>query len=160
MIDDTTICAVSTASGVGGIAVLRISGKEAFDIVDKIFVPLGRKASLREQNPYTVSYGKIVDDDNSIVDNVLVTVFKEPHSFTGENVVEIACHGSTYIQQAILRLLVDNGCVLATPGEFTKSFRRRENGFVASRSRCRPHCLYFESESSDGDTADERRFLG
>ena len=120
MIDDTTICAVSTASGVGGIAVLRISGKEAFDIVDKIFVPARRKASLREQNPYTVSYGKIVDDDNSIVDNVLVTVFKEPHSFTGENVVEIACHGSTYIQQAILRLLVDNGCVLATPGEFTK----------------------------------------
>ena len=120
MIDDTTICAVSTASGVGGIAVLRISGKEAFDIVDKIFVHVGRKASLREQNPYTVSYGKIVDDDNSIVDNVLVTVFKEPHSFTGENVVEIACHGSTYIQQAILRLLVDNGCVLATPGEFTK----------------------------------------
>ena len=120
MIDDTTICAVSTASGVGGIAVLRISGKEAFDIVDKIFVPARRKASLREQNPYTVSYGKIVDADNSIVDNVLVTVFKEPHSFTGENVVEIACHGSTYIQQAILRLLVDNGCVLATPGEFTK----------------------------------------
>lgn len=120
MIDDTTICAVSTASGVGGIAVLRISGKEAFDIVDKIFVPVGRKVSLREQNPYTVSYGKIVDADNSIVDNVLVTVFKEPHSFTGENVVEIACHGSTYIQQAILRLLVDNGCVLATPGEFTK----------------------------------------
>ena len=58
MIDDATICAVSTASGVGGIAVLRISGKEAFDIVDKIFVPVGRKASLWEQNPYTVSYGK------------------------------------------------------------------------------------------------------
>ena len=109
-----TICALSTAPGIGGIAVLRISGENAFEIADKIF-----SKSISEVESHTVHFGKIVQKDKSILDEVLVTVLHKGKSFTGENTVEIACHGSNFIQQEILSLLIHSGCRLANPGEFT-----------------------------------------
>lgn len=108
----STIAAISTPYGTGGIAVIRVSGPEAIRIVDSIFH--GRKP-LTEARPASVHYGMLLD-----IDEVLVSVFRAPHSFTGEDICEIACHGSTYIQQEILRTLVDAGCRLAEPGEFTR----------------------------------------
>ena len=114
-----TICAISTPDGSGGIAVIRVSGESAIQIVDSIFH--GRKP-LKEAQAYTVHYGEIVRSVNNkeVLDQVLVSVFRAPHSFTGENVVEIACHGSLYIQQTLLQWLVDAGCQLAKAGEFTQ----------------------------------------
>lgn len=112
------ICAISTAPGMGAIAVLRLSGEGAIDLTDGVFVsPSGKK--LAEAGGNTVHFGRVLDA-GELVDEVLVTVFRAPHSFTGEESVEIACHGSVYIQQRLLRLLVDAGARLATPGEFTQ----------------------------------------
>ena len=103
----STICAISTPYGSGGIAVVRVSGESAIAIVDKLFC--GRK-SLTEAKAYTVHYGEIrrggEEAKGEILDQVLVSVFRAPHSFTGEDVVEIACHGSMYIQQTLLQWLV------------------------------------------------------
>jgi tRNA modification GTPase TrmE len=117
--DNTTICAISTPPGQGGIAVIRISGENAFDICDKIYISNREGQTLVSQPPYTISFGKIVKESR-ILDEVLVAVFHGPNSFTGENTVEISCHGSVYIQQEILKLLLANGCRLAGPGEFTR----------------------------------------
>ncbi len=112
------ICAVSTAPGMGAIAVIRLSGDGAIALVDHCFVsPTGRK--LLDVAANTVHFGQIISD-GGVVDEVLVTVFHAPHSFTGEESVEIACHGSVYIQQSMLKLLVDMGARLAAPGEFTQ----------------------------------------
>ena len=114
-----TICAISTPYGGGGIAVIRVSGESAISIVDSLFH--GRK-SLKEAAAYTVHYGEVRRDarGEEVLDQVLVSVFRAPHSFTGEDVVEIACHGSVYIQQTLLQWLVDAGCQLAKAGEFTQ----------------------------------------
>ena len=114
-----SICAISTPYGSGGIAVVRVSGEQAIAIVDTLFH--GRK-SLTEAKAYTVHYGEIRRKarGEEILDQVLVSVFRAPHSFTGEDVVEIACHGSIYIQQTLLQWLVDAGCQLAKAGEFTQ----------------------------------------
>jgi tRNA modification GTPase len=109
------ICAVATPSGVGAIAVIRVSGLETFDIVNRIF----KGKNLNEVPTHTVHFGTI-RDDKTIIDEVLVTVFKNPKSFTKEDVVEIACHGSDYIIQKILQLLIKEGAELAQPGEFTQ----------------------------------------
>ena len=114
----STICAISTPYGSGGIAVIRISGKSAIAIADSIF---HAKKTLSEAAPYTVHYGEIIQgNEQEILDQVLVSVFRAPHSFTGEDVVEIACHGSMYIQQTLLQWLIDAGCRLAQAGEFTQ----------------------------------------
>ena len=113
---NTTICAISTPFGSGGIAVVRVSGESAIKIVDGLF--RGRK-SLNDAKAYTVHYGEIVKEQE-VLDQVLVSVFRAPHSFTGEDVVEVACHGSVYIQQTLLQWLVDAGCQLAKAGEFTQ----------------------------------------
>ena len=118
MKNDNTICAISTPQGVGGIAVIRMSGEEAFDICDKVFVSASGK-KVAGQKGYSVLFGKIADGEKTI-DEVLVSVFRAPHSFTGEHSVEISCHGSMYIQQEILRLLISNGASLAKNGEFTQ----------------------------------------
>jgi len=115
---NTTICAISTASGQGAIAVIRVSGPQAIEICDKVFVSTIPNKKLSIVKPNTVHYGSIFDG-KQLIDEVLVSVFKAPHSFTGENSVEIACHGSQYIQQQILQLLVKNGAELAQAGEFT-----------------------------------------
>ena len=114
-----TICAISTAPGVGGIAVIRISGELAFTACDAIFKPFTAGVTVSAMAPNTIRFGQIVAD-NELVDEVLVSVFHAPHSFTGENVVEIACHGSQFIQQEILKLVLAQGCRLAQPGEFTQ----------------------------------------
>lgn len=114
-----TICAISTAPGVGGIAVIRISGKEAISLCDRIFQPRKAGKSLALQPAYSLTYGTIVEKGEA-VDDVMMALFRAPHSFTGEDTVEITCHGSVYIQQRILQLLVATGCRLAKPGEFTQ----------------------------------------
>lgn len=107
-----TICAISTPHGTGGIAVIRVSGAEAFSIVDTFFKG---KQRLQDAAGYSAHYGQFGN-----IDDVVVTVFRAPHSFTGEDTIEIACHGSLYIQQEILRLLIEAGCRPARPGEFTQ----------------------------------------
>ena len=114
-----TICAISTAPGVGGIAVIRISGELAFTACDAIFKPFTAGVTVSAMAPNTIRFGQIVAD-HELVDEVLVSVFHAQHSFTGENVVEIACHGSQFIQQEILKLVLAQGCRLAQPGEFTQ----------------------------------------
>ena len=110
-----TICAISTPYGSGGIAVIRVSGDEAIAIVDTLFK--GR-TPLRDVPANTIHFGRIQKSD--ILDEVLCSVFRAPHSFTGEDTVEIACHGSLFIQQELLRWLIDAGCRAAEPGEFTR----------------------------------------
>lgn len=118
-----TICAVSTASGTGAIAVIRLSGTDSHDIARYIFRKNGNTMNVNEIEPYKVYYGEIFDpvpDDKPMVDDALVTFFKAPHSYTGEDSVEISCHGSEFVQQKILELLCVRGCRLAEPGEFSK----------------------------------------
>lgn len=112
----STICAISTPYGSGGIAVVRVSGTDAIALTDSLFH--GRKSLLAAQ-ANTIHYGTIARD-NEVLDEVLVSVFRAPHSFTGEDVVEIACHGSLYIQQTLLQWLIDAGCEPARAGEFTQ----------------------------------------
>ena len=115
-----TIAAISTAPGIGGIAVIRVSGSEAEKHCDAIFKAKNASSNIKKQFANTVSYGSIVSTKGEVIDDVLLSVFRAPHSFTGENVIEIACHGSVYIQQKILQLLLEQGCFLAQPGEFTQ----------------------------------------
>lgn len=114
MNSQSTICALATSPG-GAIAVIRVSGDKAIDIVSGIF-----SCSLEQALPNTVHYGTIVDEDSHIIDEVLVAVFRNPHSYTGEDSVEISCHGSRYIVNRILEILIKNGCQQALPGEFTQ----------------------------------------
>ena len=111
-----TICAISTPYGSGGIAVIRVSGPDAIRIVDSLFA--GR-TSLADTAANTVRHGRIQRADETL-DDVLCSVFRAPHSFTGEDTVEIACHGSLYIQQTLLQWLIDAGVQMAQPGEFTR----------------------------------------
>jgi len=112
----STVAAISTPYGSGGIAVIRVSGEQAIPVVDSLFC--GR-VSLRDALPNTVHFGRI-QRKNELLDEVLCSVFRAPHSFTGEDTVEIACHGSLYIQQEMLHWLIDAGCKAAEPGEFTR----------------------------------------
>ena len=115
-----TICAIATAQG-GAIGIVRVSGAEALSITDKIFHPTGKNPlPLTERKAYTVNFGQIKNEKGEIVDEVLVSLFRAPHSYTGENSVEISCHGSAYILQQVMQLLINNGCRTAGPGEFTQ----------------------------------------
>lgn len=113
-----TICAIATASGTSGIAVIRISGPEAVAFCNTIFARKNGREPLLSLHGYSICYGEITNKGEKI-DEVLVAVFRSPHSFTGEDTVEINCHGSLYIQHKILELLIERGCRLARPGEFT-----------------------------------------
>lgn len=117
--DQDTICAISTPPGTGGIAVIRLSGKESIAIADKIFHSAVKGKWLGSQKANTLHTGMIMEGDNP-VDEVVIALFRAPHSYTGEEIVEISCHGSPYIQQQILRLLISMGARLARPGEFTQ----------------------------------------
>jgi tRNA modification GTPase len=112
-----TIVALATPAGNGAIAVIRVSGSKSLTIVDDCFSPKG-KTKISEAKTHTLVFGDIKDGDE-IVDEVLVSIFKNPRSYTGEDSIEISCHGSTYIQGRIIDLLVRKGCRLAQPGEFT-----------------------------------------
>ncbi len=111
------IVALATPSGTGAIAVIRVSGPDAITLVDKLFKSIKGK-KLVAQKSHTIHLGNIVDGDK-ILDEALVSIFKGPHSYTGENVVEISCHGSPFIQQQIIQLLLRNGCRAASAGEYT-----------------------------------------
>ncbi len=115
---NSTICALSTVQGKGAIAVIRVTGENSIIIVDSIFKPLKGKP-LSETPGNRVRYGSIYDGD-VVIDEVLVSLYRTPHSYTGENMAEISCHGSQYIQQEILMLLLSRGAKLAAPGEFSK----------------------------------------
>jgi tRNA modification GTPase len=115
---EETICAPATTLG-GAIAVIRISGQESLTICDKIFYPLDKGIKLIDQKGYTVAFGEI-RSGKEIIDEVLLTVFRSPHSYTGENSAEISCHASQYIIRKILELLILNGAISAKPGEFTQ----------------------------------------
>lgn len=117
MIPSDNIIALATPSGAGAIAVIRISGKDAITICDAHFKSVSGK-QLINQATHTIHLGHIVKDDKDL-DEVLVSVFKNPNSYTGENVIEISCHGSPFIQQEIIQLFLRNGCRIANPGEFT-----------------------------------------
>lgn len=118
MLPVDTICAIATAPG-GAIGVIRISGPEAIAAADRIFCPM-IGAPLANRKPRTAVFGHIVGAQGEIVDEVLVTHFHGPNSYTGEDSVEISCHGSSYILQQVMRLLTAGGCRLAAPGEYTQ----------------------------------------
>lgn len=118
MIDNSTIYALATPSGNGAIAVIRLSGEEALQIADTLFRGKNKLKRLVSQKNYTIHFGSLVHKEE-VLDEVLVSLFKKPHSYTGEDVVEISCHGSVYIQQRIMQALSQCGARLANPGEFT-----------------------------------------
>lgn len=113
---DDTICAISTAPGVGGIAVIRVSGKQAVECVSRCW----NGVDINKMSTHTAHFGRIVDNAGETLDEVVFTLFKGPRSFTGEDVIEIACHGSTWIQQQIINTLITCGCRPAEGGEFTR----------------------------------------
>jgi tRNA modification GTPase len=115
---ENTICAPATAIG-GAIAVIRVSGLQSLNICDKIFFPLDKSIKLADQKGFTIAFGDI-RSASEVIDEVLVSVFKSPHSYTGEDSAEISCHASPYIVRRILELLIRNGAVPANPGEFTQ----------------------------------------
>ncbi|BBE20794.1 GTPase and tRNA-U34 5-formylation enzyme TrmE [Aquipluma nitroreducens] len=119
MLDQLTICAIATSPGMGAIATIRLSGEKALKIADSVFQSPKSKKKLADQKPNTLHFGSVTDE-NELIDEVVVSIFRTPHSFTGEDVVEITCHGSVYIQQRILQLLISKGARMALPGEFTQ----------------------------------------
>ena len=116
------IAAISTPSGIGGIAVVRVSGPSAISICDKVYRPFKAGNTLASRKTHTLTYGQIIDPESGeVIDEVVASVFRAPHSFTGEDVIEISCHGSLYIQQRILDVILSvEGIRLAEPGEFTR----------------------------------------
>lgn len=112
---DDTIVALSTPPGIGAIGIIRLSGSKAIELCNQVF----QGKNLENQASHTLHFGKIVDDHKNIIDEVLVSLFKAPNSYTGENVVEISCHGSPFILQRVIELLLQKGARNAEPGEFT-----------------------------------------
>lgn len=115
---EDTICALSTAPGMGAIAMIRLSGPDTFTIFNQVFKPFKKGAQLETTEAYSMLFGKIFDGPITI-DEVVAGIFRNPNSYTGEDVIEITCHGSVYIQKQIIKLLLKNGARLAEPGEYT-----------------------------------------
>ena len=115
-LQNDTICAIATPAGMGGIAVVRVSGPQAIDIVTKRW----QGAPLPDMASHTAHWGRITDSQGQILDEVVLTLYRAPHSFTGEDVIEISCHGSQWIQQQLFTTLIDSGCRMAQGGEFTR----------------------------------------
>ena len=118
ILNESVICAISTAQGNGAIAVVRLSGNESIALIDALYESPKEGKKLIDQQANTVHFGVLKDGDK-LIDEVVISIFKNPNSYTGEDLVEISCHGSEYIQQQILQLLIRNGARLAKPGEFT-----------------------------------------
>ncbi len=161
---EDTICAPATSGG-GAIAVIRVSGSESISICDRIFMPAETRIKLSEQKGYTIVYGEIHSGED-IIDDVLISIFRAPHSYTGEDSIEISCHASRYIQQKILELLIQNGAVPANPGEFT--MRAFLNGKMdLSQAEAVADLIASESEAAHkiavrqmrGEFSDEIRIL-
>jgi len=119
LLNNDTICAVATAPGTGAIAIVRISGKKSLPILWEVFKPFTSTVKMETMKSHKQYFGKIMDEDQEI-DEVLVSWFKAPHSYTGEDSVEISCHGSVFIQQKLIELLVKHGARMADAGEYTK----------------------------------------
>ena len=118
ILNEDTICAPATVPGTGAISVIRVSGPDALTIADKVIKC--RKGNISESKGYTIKFGVILDDAGTVLDEVLVSIFRAPHSYTGENSVEISCHASSYIVAAVMNLLYAAGARAAEPGEFTQ----------------------------------------
>ncbi len=118
VLSNDTICALATSAGTAAIAVVRLSGPKAFEIVKDIFVPVKKSLDLDQVKSHSIHFGTIQDGDE-LLDEVLISFFKNPQSYTGEDSIEISCHGSIYIQQKIMELLLTRGARIAEPGEFT-----------------------------------------
>ncbi len=145
MIRNDTIIALATPSGAGAIAIIRLSGASAIELADRFYTSTGHK-HLSEQKSHTVHLGNVVEGAK-IFDEALFTIFKGPHSYTGENVVEISCHGSPYIQQQIIQLFLRSGCRMADAGEFT--LRAFLNGkFDLSQAEAVSDLIAAENEAS------------
>ena len=130
-----TICAISTAAGNGAIAIVRLSGPQSVAIASKVFVAKRQNFDLCNLPSHTAVLGTI-SNNGTPIDEVLLTVFRAPHSYTGDDIVEIGCHGSTYIQQQILQTLIANGARMAAPGEFT------QRAFLNGKWTCRKPKLW------------------
>lgn len=144
--EQDTICALSTAPGMAAIAVIRISGEKTFEILSQCFTSHKKKLMLSEAPSHTLHLGWL-GDDREMIDEVLVSVFRRPHSYTGEDVAEISCHGSVFIQQKLLELLIKKGIRLAKPGEFT--LRAFMNGkFDLSQAEAVADLIASNSQSS------------
>ena len=121
-----TICAISTAPGTGAIAVARISGPDTFKTLENIFRPSNKKKSIQQAASHTIHHGTIISDEGPL-DDVLLSIFRAPNSYTGEDVAELSVHGSVYMQQRIMEVLLDHGLRMANPGEFTlRAFLNRK----------------------------------
>ncbi len=118
ILNKDTICALSTVAGVSAIAVVRVSGKDAFGILNKIFEAKDKDFDLKKAPSHIMKYG-FIKDGAEMLDDVVINIYREPHSYTGEDSVEVFCHGSLYIQQKLLEILVEKGCRLAQAGEYT-----------------------------------------
>jgi tRNA modification GTPase len=118
MRNDSTICAIATPPGSGAISVIRVSGKDTYSICDKIIFFRNKKKKLKSLKPYTIHFASVIHN-KKLIDEVLISLFRAPHSYTGEDLIEISCHGAHYIQQQILQVLIDHGARQAQPGEFT-----------------------------------------
>jgi tRNA modification GTPase len=119
MLDQATICAIATSPGMGAIATIRLSGDDAVKIADEVFQSTNKSKKLTDQKANTLHYGTI-GEGTELIDEVVISLFRAPHSFTGEDIIEIGCHGSVYIQQRILQVLIQHGARMARPGEFTQ----------------------------------------
>lgn len=115
----STIAAISTAKGIGGIGVIRISGDDAIKIASKVFVPFNNSTKVMDMKGYTAKYGKVTKN-GEVIDEAVLLIFRAPYSYTGEDVAEISCHGGLFVTREVLRAVLDEGAVLAGPGEFTK----------------------------------------
>ena len=116
---DATIAAISTAMSASGIGIVRISGEKAMDVIANIYRSKNGKKDIREAGSHTIHYGFIYDGEE-VVDEVLVMIMKGPHTYTGEDTVEIDCHGGVYAMKRVLETVLKNGAIIAEPGEFTK----------------------------------------
>ena len=116
--NEDTICAPATVPGTGAISVIRVSGPEALDIADKVVK--FRRGSIAGSDGYTLKFGTVTSGSGEVIDEVIVSIFRAPHSYTGENSVEVSCHASSYIVSALLELLYEAGARAAEPGEFTQ----------------------------------------
>jgi tRNA modification GTPase len=117
-LSEDTICAIASAHGMGAVALVRISGSKSLEVISSIFKPKNNTIDILTAESHHLYFGTISDGETTI-DEVLVSLFRAPHSYTGEDAAEISCHGSVYIQQRLIELLIENGCRMAEPGEFT-----------------------------------------
>ena len=141
---EKTVAAISTANGTGGVGIIRISGENAKEVADNVFVSVSNK-KIKEMNGYTATFGKVYDD-GELIDEAIALVFNAPHSYTGEDVVEISCHGGLYVTKKVLRAVLKNGASSAEAGEFTK--RAFLNGRLGLTEAEAVWILYPQEENS------------